>query len=102
VRGRCAILVDDGLATGATMLAAAAALRELGPAGIVVAVPVAPRDTCEELRLHVDKVVCAETPEPFLGVGMWYEDFAQTTDDEVRAVLEEAPAPTSPQSLASP
>lgn len=102
VRGRCAILVDDGLATGATMRAAAAALRELGPARTVVAVPVAARETCEALRRHVDEIVCAETPEPFLAVGRWYEDFAETTDDEVRALLEQAAALTSPSSPTRP
>jgi putative phosphoribosyl transferase len=102
VRGRWAILVDDGLATGATMRAAAVALRELGPARTVVAVPAAAREACEELRRHVDEILCAETPEPFVAVGVWYEDFTQTTDDEVRALLEQAPAPTSPPSPESP
>jgi predicted phosphoribosyltransferase len=87
VRGRVAILVDDGLATGATMRAAIAALRLLGPARIVVAVPVAARSTCEEFRALVDEIVCAMTPENFQAVGLWYADFSQTTDDEVRALL---------------
>jgi putative phosphoribosyl transferase len=87
LRGRTVILVDDGLATGSTMRAAARALRRLEPARIVVAVPVAAEQTCEELRAEVDEVVCAETPEPFRGVGLWYEDFSQTTDEEVRERL---------------
>jgi erythromycin esterase-like protein/predicted phosphoribosyltransferase len=87
VRGRTVILVDDGLATGATMRAAVMALRQLQPARIVVAIPTASPDTCEELRAEVDEVICAITPEPFLAVGHWYEDFSQTTDDEVRDLL---------------
>jgi erythromycin esterase-like protein/predicted phosphoribosyltransferase len=87
VRGRTVILVDDGLATGATMLAAIRALRKLQPARIVVAVPIAAHDTCEALRAEVDEVICAITPEPFDAVGRWYEDFSQTSDEEVRALL---------------
>lgn len=87
VRGKTAILVDDGLATGATMHAAIRALRQQHPARIVVAVPVAAPETCEALRAEVDEVICALTPEPFLAVGFWYEDFAQTADDEVRDLL---------------
>ena len=87
VRGRTVILIDDGLATGATMQAAIKALRQLQPARIVVAVPTAAPDTCEALRAQVDEVICAITPEPFQAVGRWYEDFAQTTDDEVRELL---------------
>jgi len=90
VRGRTVILVDDGLATGATMRAAVAALRKQQPARIVVAVPTAPPETCEELRTETDDVVCAMTPEPFQSVGLWYEDFSQTTDDEVRELLAHA------------
>ena len=90
VRGRTVILVDDGLATGATMLAAAEALRRQQPARIVVAVPTGSPDTCDALRDHVDEVVCAVTPEPFHSVGLWYQDFSQTTDDEVRALLADA------------
>ncbi|MBV9149566.1 MAG: phosphoribosyltransferase [Candidatus Eremiobacteraeota bacterium] len=85
--GKTVILVDDGLATGATMLAAVQALRQLGPARVVVAVPVAAADTCAELKREVDDVVCAATPEPFYGVGMWYQDFTQTNDEEVRQLL---------------
>src|SRR5437879_5084701 len=90
VRGKTVILIDDGLATGATMRAAAEALRMLGPKRIVVAVPVAARETCEEFRGHVDEIICAITPEPFYAVGLWYEDFSQTTDEEVRELLERA------------
>jgi predicted phosphoribosyltransferase len=86
-RGRVAILVDDGLATGATMRAAAQALRQQQPTAIVVAVPVAAQQTCAEFRNEVDDVVCGLTPEPFYAVGLWYEDFSQTTDDEVRELL---------------
>jgi putative phosphoribosyl transferase len=90
VFGRIVILVDDGLATGASMRAAVTALRRLGPARIVAAAPVGAAETCEELRGIADEVVCAETPEPFWAVGNWYEDFSQTTDEEVRALLESA------------
>jgi putative phosphoribosyl transferase len=90
VRGRIIILVDDGLATGSTMRAAAAALRQQQPKRIVIAVPVAPPETCAEFRAEVEEVVCAITPEPFYGVGLWYEDFTQTTDEEVRDLLERA------------
>lgn len=93
VRGHTVILVDDGLATGATMRAAARALRQMGPARVVMAVPVAAGESCEELRGEVDDVVCTLTPEPFFGVGMWYDDFAQTTDAEVRDLLARAPHP---------
>ena len=94
VRDRTVILVDDGLATGSTMLAAVRALRQLQPARIVVAVPVAAADTCRALRAEADEVVCAVTPEPFHAVGLWYEDFTQTTDEEVRDLLTRAaPAP---------
>ncbi|MDQ3396479.1 MAG: phosphoribosyltransferase [Deinococcota bacterium] len=91
VRGRTVILVDDGLATGATMRAAVMALKEQGPAQLVVAVPVAAAETCAAFRAEVDEVVCVETPQPFYGVGMWYEDFSQTTDEEVRDLLSRAP-----------
>ena len=90
VVGRTAILVDDGLATGATMLAAARALNRQKPNRIVVAVPVAAPEACEEFRAHVDEVICAFTPQPFYAVGAWYGDFSQTTDDEVRELLERA------------
>jgi erythromycin esterase-like protein/predicted phosphoribosyltransferase len=87
VLGRTVILVDDGLATGATMQAAIKALKQLDPARIVVAVPIGSREACEELKAEADDVICAVTPEPFHAVGLWYEDFSQTTDEEVRALL---------------
>jgi len=101
VAGRTVILVDDGLATGASMQAAAMALKRLGPARIVAAVPVGAAETCADLRDIVDEIVCAETPEPFWAVGNWYDDFSQTADEEVRSLLtlaraqtrEPAPAP---------
>jgi predicted phosphoribosyltransferase len=92
VRGRTVILVDDGLATGSTMRAAVAALRQLGPDRIVVAVPVASAGTCAELQGKVDDVVCVHTPEPFYAVGFWYADFRETTDEEVRNLLAQAAA----------
>jgi putative phosphoribosyl transferase len=96
--GRTAIVVDDGLATGASMRVAVAALRQEHPARIVVAVPIAPQETCDALRREADDVVCAVTPEPFYAVGLWYDDFTQTTDEEVHDLLEQgrhalAPAP---------
>jgi len=91
VRGQTVILVDDGLATGSTMLAAIKALQQQQPARIVVAVPTAAPETCEELRAEVDDVICAMTPQPFHAVGLWYEDFSQTTDEEVRNLLSLAP-----------
>jgi predicted phosphoribosyltransferase len=90
VRGRTVILVDDGLATGSSMRAAAAALEERGAARIVVAVPVAAGVTCDLLRAEGLEVVCAATPEPFFAVGQWYRDFAQTSDREVSEWLEKA------------
>jgi len=87
VAGRTVILVDDGLATGSTMRAAVEALHRLQPARIVVAVPVGSAETCMGLRAEADEVVCARTPEPFHAVGLWYEDFRPTTDDEVRELL---------------
>lgn len=87
VEGRTVILVDDGLATGATMRAGALALRAQHPRRLVLAVPVAAAQTCELLRADADELVCASTPEPFVAVGAWYDDFSQTNDDEVRALL---------------
>ncbi len=95
ITGRTIILVDDGLATGATMRAAAVVIRGQSPARLVVAVPVAPRETCEALRAEVDEVVCLATPEPFHSVGSWYEDFRQFTDEEVRQML--IPEPSRPR-----
>jgi len=92
VRGQTVILVDDGLATGSTMRAAIEALRRLEPARIVVAVPVADQTTCEEIAAEADEVVCARTPRRFRAVGLWYTDFSQTTDDEVRDLLRRAPS----------
>jgi putative phosphoribosyl transferase len=88
--GRTVILVDDGLATGSTMRAGVAALRKEGPTKIIVAVPVAAPEICDSFRDIVDEIVCAETPEPFQAVGLWYDDFYQTTDDEVHLLLERA------------
>lgn len=90
VEGRTVILVDDGLATGTTMRAAASALRRQGPGSLVVAVPVAPPGPCEEIRALADDVVCVVTSDAFVAVGQWYDDFAQTTDDEVRDLLARA------------
>jgi len=90
VEGRTILLVDDGLATGSTMRAAVAALRQRNPERVVVAVPVAARSTCEELKEEVDEVVCAVTPAPFYGVGQWYENFSQTSDEEVKELLDRA------------
>jgi putative phosphoribosyl transferase len=90
IAGRTVILIDDGLATGATMHAAVLALRQHQPAKIIVAVPAASRETCAEFQSEVDGVVCGITPEPFLAVGLWFENFAQTTDDEVRLLLHKA------------
>ena len=93
VQGKVVILVDDGLATGSTMRAAVAALRRLGPAQVVVAVPVGAAETCAEFKGEADDAVCAEEPEPFFAVGSWYEDFTQTTDAEVRELLARAGEP---------
>lgn len=90
VRNHLVILVDDGLATGASMRAAVAALRKKEPQQIVVGVPTAAPDTCESFENDVDEIVCAVTPQPFHSVGTWYEDFSQTTDDEVREILARA------------
>jgi putative phosphoribosyl transferase len=85
--GKTVILVDDGLATGATMRAAALAVRRLNPARVVVAVPVAAEETCEQFRDVVDEIVCEVTPQPFQAVGLWYDDFSPTSDDEVRELV---------------
>ena len=88
--GKTVILVDDGLATGATMRAAALAVKAHQPERVIVAVPVAAAQTCDEFREDVDEIICAVTPEPFYAVGMWYENFDQTTDEEVRELLARA------------
>ena len=93
VRGKTVIVVDDGLATGLSMRAAVTALRSLGPKRVVVAVPVGPADTVEELRQLADRVVCPATPEPFLAVGRFYDAFDQTTDREVKDILARARRP---------
>src|SRR5690606_9996660 len=90
IKGRNIILVDDGLATGATMKAAVAVIRAGKPREITAAVPVGARDTCLELQKETDRVVCLISPEPFDAVGLWYEDFSQTTDQEVTALLSRA------------
>lgn len=87
VKGRTVIIVDDGLATGASMRAAVAALRQMQPQRIVVAVPTAAAETCQQFRDEVDEIVCATTPQPFYGVGLSYENFSQTSDAEVHALL---------------
>jgi predicted phosphoribosyltransferase len=87
LQGRIVILVDDGLATGSTMRAAVQAVRAQAPARVVVAVPVGAPETCEQLAAVADDVVCARTPDPFSAVGLWYRDFSQTTDEEVRELL---------------
>lgn len=93
VAGRTALVVDDGLATGATMRAAVAALRERGAAVIVVAVPIAAPAVCTEMGAIVDEIVCLRTPEPFVAIGLWYRDFEPTADDEVRRLIEDAADP---------
>ncbi|HLJ74868.1 MAG TPA: phosphoribosyltransferase [Thermoanaerobaculia bacterium] len=89
VGGKTVIIVDDGLATGSTMRAAVAALQKMQPAAIIVAVPVAAKQTCDEFRRDGINVICLRTPEPFEAVGLWYEDFSQTTDEEVHEILDE-------------
>jgi predicted phosphoribosyltransferase len=90
VSERPVILIDDGLATGASMYAAVVALKARSPSKIIVAVPVAPAETCAQIARHVDEMICAATPEPFRGVGAWYADFSQVSDDEVRGMLRSA------------
>ena len=90
VKDRTVVLIDDGLATGSTMKAAAQVIRQQSPRRLIVAVPVAAQSTCESLASEVDQVICLSTPEPFYAVGLWYEDFSQTTDDEVQHLLTEA------------
>lgn len=90
IRGRTVILVDDGLATGATMRAAARAVRAQDPKRVVIAVPVGSPETCASMEAEADEVVCLMTPEPYLAVGFWYEEFSQTTDEEVESLLRRA------------
>lgn len=90
VEDRIVILVDDGLATGASMRAAVTAVRKKNPRKVIVAVPTGARESCREFAKLADEVFCVMTPEPFYGVGAWYRDFSQTTDDEVRNVLQRA------------
>ena len=104
VRGRTVILIDDGLATGATMPAAVAALRAQQPARVVIAVPTASPETCREFEAEVDDLVCAVTPQPFGGVGLWYDDFSQTSDAVVHDLLARArkPVPGAAESSRKP
>jgi predicted phosphoribosyltransferase len=90
IHGREVMIVDDGLATGSTMLAAVRALRQQGATRIIVAVPVGPKATCDALRQEADEVVCLSSPEPFDSVGTWYEDFTQVTDRQVQQALSSA------------
>jgi putative phosphoribosyl transferase len=90
VTDKTVIVVDDGLATGSTMRAAVRALGMMGPAAVIVAVPVAASQTCDEFRSEVDDIICLRTPEPFQAVGLWYHDFSQTTDEEVHELLDRA------------
>lgn len=99
LEGHIVILVDDGLATGATMWAAVASVRRHHPAKIVIAVPVGAAATCQELQTAVNQVVCLATPEPFYSVGLWYEDFPQTTDEQVRDLLHQAETSYQPLSI---
>lgn len=96
VLGKAVIIVDDGLATGATMRVALEALRRKAPREIIIAVPIGSKQTCAEFAAKADALcVCAITPEPFYGVGIWYQDFSQTTDAEVRALLDQAQTATA-------
>lgn len=90
IQGQTIILVDDGLATGSTMLAALSALRQQDPARVIVAVPVGAPDTCTKIRDVADEIICGQMPDPFYAVGFWYDDFTQTTDNEVIALLKKA------------
>jgi predicted phosphoribosyltransferase len=92
--GRTVLLVDDGLATGSTMRAAVQAIRELGPSRVVVAVPVGSREACRDLEQVADLVVCARMPSPFIAVGRWYQDFSETSDADVIALLQASPGPS--------
>lgn len=96
VAGKTVIVVDDGLATGSTMRAAVRALRKMKPRAIIVAVPVAAPQTCDDLRREVEELVCLRTPDPFQAVGLWYENFDQTSDAEVHDLLDRAAAAGKP------
>lgn len=96
VEGRMVVLVDDGLATGSSMRAAVAAVRARKPASVIAAVPVAAGATCDEIELEADRIVCLRKPEPFLAVGIWYEQFEQVSDEEVQELLGRAQAPAFP------
>jgi predicted phosphoribosyltransferase len=96
LRGRSVIVVDDGAATGATALAAIAALRRQLPAEVVMALPVAPKDTCDRLRAAADRLVCLRTPDLLFAIGTWYLDFGQVADDDVRALLRLAATSSHP------
>jgi putative phosphoribosyl transferase len=96
LRGATVILVDDGVATGSTMLAGVHALRELGPAEVIVAAPVMARDAFRALEREADRCECVAVPEPFYGVGMYYQDFSQTGDEEVRSILRRFARPSAP------
>jgi predicted phosphoribosyltransferase len=98
LQGRTVIVVDDGLATGSTMRAAVLAIRQQEPRRVVVGVPVGAEDTCEALRRDADEVVCAAMPQPFRAVGLWYQEFPQTSDDEVHQLLEQSRRPRAPSS----
>ncbi len=90
MRGKTVILIDDGIATGSSILAAVRAIKQMSPAAIVIATPVAPERTCNRLRHEVDELICLEMPEPFYGVGQFYEDFSQVSDEEVNELLDHA------------
>lgn len=100
IEGRTVILVDDGIATGATMRAAVAALRRLKPARIIVAAPTAAPQACELLSKEADEVICDIMPDPFYSVGLWYDDFTQNSDEEIRELLEHAAASRSAENAA--
>ena len=100
LHGRVVVLVDDGLATGSTMLAAVAAVLAQHPLRIIVAVPVASAEACAAIRRQADECVCVSCPDPFYGVGMWYEDFSQTSDQEVQQLLEAAQRRRAPPAAA--
>jgi putative phosphoribosyl transferase len=95
VRGKTVILVDDGIATGASILAAIAALRRQKIGRLVVAIPVAPANACDAIRMEADELVCVAEPRTFFAVSQWYENFTQTTDEDVRALLKQAARPVS-------